>query len=169
MQEAREVLQNKWASMQGGGLLYTNDLATCIGVSIYSPAEDPLKNKAYLGHFDVSDLGEFGCFQDMLDEAVCGIKPVQETKIWVGGGQLLDPSSKVYGVSPDIINYTNKETEAFSQTIVSRLGAVSLRQSLIDDLWLHLPVSMGYELDVSNGEDYIILVAPEQQPQAPES
>lgn len=149
-----EVFVDEWLQLQGNGTLRTSSLATCIGVSIYSPAEA----QAFLGHFNIDSMAEDGSFNTMLQAASSSLFELPTSRIWVGGGELIQAGSRDYGYDEEVTRIANDETLAFRQLVLEKLSAFGAQGAEIKETWLDTPSFVNYALDVGTGKEEIAIV-----------
>lgn len=147
-----EVQQGEWKSLKDEGVIFTEGMTTCIGISVYSFAA----RRAILGHFNADSLRD-GALGTMIHEANRSFSGAgDETQIWVGGGAILDPFT-VRRHSPDTsletVRLMNDETEHFRDTVLSSLDTLVAQGAVRDVSWLESAVLLDYALDLGTGTE----------------
>ncbi len=149
-----EIFEDEWLPLQGDGILCTSSVTTCIAVSIYSPAEP----QAFLGHFNIGSMAEDGSFNTMLQAASSSLPHLSGVRIWVGGGELIQPESQDYGFDEEVIKIANDETLAFRQQVLDNLSTFAPQGSVLQETWLNKPSFINYSLEVSTGQEDITII-----------
>lgn len=153
-----EVLPGEWHKLSKEGALHTSHVSTCIAVAIYSPSQ----KEAYLGHFQHVDFEHEGSFYSMMLHALKNLASASEVKVWLGGGEILNPdfATGVLGHDQHAVEVANAETQAFRERAVGVCEVLGAQGAIITTTWLdNTPAHLDYSLDVSSGIQTITITS----------
>ena len=148
-----EVKQGDWQPLDEEGVIFTEGLSTCIGISVY----DRIKKAAVLGHFDNSP-SERRVLEAMI-EAIAGFS-TPGSRVWLGGGALLDPDLDI-SRNPDLkvedVEVANSETQLFRDKVLESVKDLVSRGAALETFWLQGAVYLNYSLDVGTGQEQAVI------------
>lgn len=158
MADQQEVMPGEWREVFERGTLFTNDVRTCIAVSIY----DTDQQMGFLGHFDPESFTN-GVFSEMDLVAAALIVDPRSARLWAGGAEVVDENTAIKDIKYDRedIEILNAETQKFANIVISTLGRWARKGSSLSTTWLFQPGYLNYHLDVASGEESVT-VYPDQ-------
>lgn len=151
-----EVPQGRWKSIVQAGQIYTQGVETCIAVSIYSEKD----RLAYLGHFiSIHATDRRGGLSNMVRAAKEKISHIEESRVWLGGGLLINPDipAEREPFPRQTAELANEQTLEFRSRIFEGIMFPLFAEhgAEVHAQWLNQPAHLDYRLDTSSGDEVV--------------